>query len=546
MKFRFIDQIQNLIKKSLVVEVLNLTDEEQKELVSMLFPYIINDTESSYSNLKLDASNILGGNFFEKLNQIKVFVRNSLYDQLEKEGWLRIHASAIKSDAVTLFVGDSKVGKSSSAFLTSSLTKASFVANDDIYLHPTVPVAIGYPAGFGVPKYVGNILGIEKNCHIFSENSYWYTNEDMLNMNYKIEYGGEIKRIVFPNFTKKAETITSVEKLDYEKFRQKIFDCSKVSGFDKSLYQYLSKIPGYSITTAGVCTEYCKALRSLNDKTFTHQQNIYKNLGINYYFGFNDDLAHRFQEVKKSGFEYISINADTYSEENYNGLENIIIEALKAGLKIAYVHAPYCKEYSIRYFFENGPQTEQIMNFHKYAVGLCEKYKIPVYVMHANRKNDSPPLGNVCLKNFSELNDISKQNNVKLAIENITSLQVLKFLLSNIQDENFGLCYDSGHDNLYTKNPAMLDFAKGRVFTVHLHDNFGDKDSHNAIGDGNINWSLIFNKLQSAHYRGPWMLEVKNPEKFVSEQEFLSENFKRLKNTLEKTGVLSDEQNKNL
>mgnify|MGYP006070772903 FL=1 len=126
MKFRFIDQIQNLIKKSLVVEVLNLTDEEQKELVSMLFPYIINDTESSYSNLKLDASNILGGNFFEKLNQIKVFVRNSLYDQLEKEGWLRIHASAIKSDAVTLFVGDSKVGKSSSAFLTSSLTKASF------------------------------------------------------------------------------------------------------------------------------------------------------------------------------------------------------------------------------------------------------------------------------------------------------------------------------------------------------------------------------------------------------------------------------------
>ena len=42
------------------------------------------------------------------------------------------------------------------------------------------------------------------------------------------------------------------------------------------------------------------------------------------------------------------------------------------------------------------------------------------------------------------------------------------------------------------------------------------------------------------------MLEVKNPEKFVSEQEFLSENFKRLKNTLEKTGVLSDEQNKNL
>ena len=73
MKFRFIDQIQNLIKKSLVVEVLNLTDEEQKELVSMLFPYIINDTESSYSNLKLDASNILGGNFFEKLNQISKF-----------------------------------------------------------------------------------------------------------------------------------------------------------------------------------------------------------------------------------------------------------------------------------------------------------------------------------------------------------------------------------------------------------------------------------------------------------------------------------------
>lgn len=546
MKFRFIDQIQSFLKKKLVVEVLNLTETEQKELVSTLSPYIINDPQSPNPNLRLDASNILSDNFFVKLNQIKAFVRNSLYDQLEKEGWLRIHASAIKSDAVTLFIGDTKVGKSSSAFLTTSLTNASFVSNDDIYLHPIVPIAIGYPAGFGVPKYVGNLLGIEKNCHIFSENSYWFTNEDILNMNYKIEYGGLIKRIVFPNFTKKAETITSLEKLGYEKIRQKVFDCSKVTGFDKSLYQYLSKVPSYSITTAGVCSDYCKALRSITDKTFMCQQKRYKNLGINYYFGFNDDLAHRFQEVKKNGFEYISINADTYSEENYNGLENIIIEALKAGLKIAYVHAPYCKEYSIRYFFENNPQTEKIMKFHKYAIELCGKYKIPVYVMHANRKNDTPPLGDICLKNFSKLNDISKQNNVKLAIENITSLQVLKFLLSNIQDENFGLCYDSGHDHLYTKNPCMLDLAKDRIFAVHLHDNYGDKDSHNAIGDGNINWSLIFNKLQSAHYKGPWMLEVKNPEKFVSMQEFLSENFTRLKNALEKAEVLFDEQNKNL
>ena len=97
MKFRFIDQIQSFLKKKLVVEVLNLTETEQKELVSTLSPYIINDPQSPNPNLRLDASNILSDNFFVKLNQIKAFVRNSLYDQLEKEGWLRIHASAIKT-----------------------------------------------------------------------------------------------------------------------------------------------------------------------------------------------------------------------------------------------------------------------------------------------------------------------------------------------------------------------------------------------------------------------------------------------------------------
>lgn len=541
MKFRFIQEIQTLLNKEYVIEVDNMTIAEQQLVASLLYPYIEETSQSVKSSIKLDSSKIINQSFYKKSNLIKSFVRDTLYKQLEEEGWLKLHASAIKQDNdVTLFIGDSKAGKSSSAFLSVSQFNANFVANDDVFIHPYYQFAIGYPAGFGVSNLVGDMLGIGEYSHIFSENSYWYTNDDLRKMNLNLEYGGRLKRIIFPNFTKDIQTKTSIYELKSEEKKQKIFNFSKIQSFNQQNFNYLLNIPCYSINTVGVSQDYLNTLEKIFSKEIINTPYNFDNnvLGVNYYFGFDNDLQDRFNEVKKNGFNYISINADTISEEKYGGLKNIILQALNAGLKIAYVHGPYCKEHSIKYLFEESLETEKIINFHKYAINLCGKYNIPIYVMHANRKNDTPALDNVCIKNFSTLINFAKTKNVKIAVENITSVRVLQFLLQNIKDENFGLCYDSGHDNVYTKNSGIIDLAKGRIFMVHLHDNYGERDEHNIIGKGNIDWIYILNKLDTANFHGPWMLEIKNPEPNCSMREFLQDNKRRLESVLKKSGVL--------
>lgn len=257
--------------------------------------------------------------------------------------------------------------------------------------------------------------------------------------------------------------------------------------------------------------------------------------GINYYFGYGNDVGQRFAEIKNAGFSSVSINADSVTENLYGGFENLIKLAHKSGLNVPYIHGPYCKEHSIKHLFVPSDKTQEIMEFHKKCILICSKYGVQNYVIHANRNNDNPVLGEFCLNNFRELNDFAKSLNVKLAVENTTSKEVLKYLLQNIQDDNFGLCFDSGHHNVYTKDFDILSFAKDRIFVVHLHDNFGTEDEHNVIGFGNIDWTKLYMNLKQNNFKGVLCTEVK-ANKWQKEtldcKEYLGLCYRQLQNSL--------------
>ncbi len=104
------------------------------------------------------------------------------------------------------------------------------------------------------------------------------------------------------------------------------------------------------------------------------------------------------------------------------------------------------------------------------------------------------------LKTWRPLNKMAVDIGVKIAIENIFEDEPghLRLLMKEMDSENFGLCFDTGHFNLFSKMPlsGWLEIVKPYIKELHLHDNTMTADYHLAIGDGNFDFKTLFRELE--------------------------------------------------
>lgn len=100
---------------------------------------------------------------------------------------------------------------------------------------------------------------------------------------------------------------------------------------------------------------------------------------------------------------------------------------------------------------------------------------------------------------------VAKANNVTVCIENMPSralsvskLTALYDLVEEINDENIGLCLDTGHALITQDSPAdMLNKCKKWVRALHVHDNHGTVDSHVWPFLGTADWKAFSEVYQT-------------------------------------------------
>ena len=56
--------------------------------------------------------------------------------------------------------------------------------------------------------------------------------------------------------------------------------------------------------------------------------------------------------------------------------------------------------------------------------------------------------------------------------------------------------------------PDLIRRIGRRLFTTHLHDNFGLRDDHQGAGLGYIDWRGVIPAILETGYRGPLMMEL--------------------------------------
>lgn len=97
------------------------------------------------------------------------------------------------------------------------------------------------------------------------------------------------------------------------------------------------------------------------------------------------------------------------------------------------------------------------------------------------------------------INRMASDIGVRVAIENIFEDEPssLRLLMDEMKSPNFGICFDTGHFNLFSRVSlaGWLSILKPYIIELHLHDNNTTADSHQAIGDGTFDFRKLFDEF---------------------------------------------------
>ncbi len=108
----------------------------------------------------------------------------------------------------------------------------------------------------------------------------------------------------------------------------------------------------------------------------------------------------------------------------------------------------------------------------------------------------------------------AEKADIKIAIENIFEEDPynLKMLIDKVSSPFLGICFDTGHFNLFSTKSLdeWLSTIGQFIFEFHLHDNNGNFDEHRAVGSGSFDFEKLFKLIEKKDY--VYTIEAHNPE----------------------------------
>jgi len=107
----------------------------------------------------------------------------------------------------------------------------------------------------------------------------------------------------------------------------------------------------------------------------------------------------------------------------------------------------------------------------------------------------------------------------KIAIENIfeDTPHNLQLLMEKMGSDHFGLCFDTGHFNLFStvSLEEWLERTGDHIIELHLHDNDGTRDAHTIPGQGTFDFEGLF-RLIGGNRKIVRTIEAHKPEEVIA------------------------------
>ncbi len=127
------------------------------------------------------------------------------------------------------------------------------------------------------------------------------------------------------------------------------------------------------------------------------------------------------------------------------------------------------------------------------------------------------------LETWGPLHKRASDLGVQIAIENIfeDDPENLRLLMESMDSEGFGVCFDTGHCNLFSgvDLKAWVEALGPYIVELHLHDNNRTSDQHLPPGDGSFDFGKFFRLLERRDC--VHTIEVHSPEHVLKSMEYL-------------------------
>ncbi|GAB4312384.1 MAG: sugar phosphate isomerase/epimerase [Methanobacteriaceae archaeon] len=129
------------------------------------------------------------------------------------------------------------------------------------------------------------------------------------------------------------------------------------------------------------------------------------------------------------------------------------------------------------------------------------------------------------VSSLRECSSYAEEHSIALCVENMPKID--GFMCQNIHEleklveeiDSF-ITLDVGHAHTNQYNvEEMLKLE--RIRHIHLSDNNGSYDSHNAVGSDNVDFKFLIKQLKKLKYKGNLTVEVKNKEEVLKSLEYL-------------------------
>ncbi len=228
-----------------------------------------------------------------------------------------------------------------------------------------------------------------------------------------------------------------------------------------------------------------------------------------------------FSEIKKTGINYVELSSPSHID-----IETIK-KIKKGGLDVFSAHADFI-DVDI-----SSPDTysrEKSIMLIKTRIRLLSEIGAQIIVIHPGEwcENDADKETRInnSIDSFIQITSFAKTLGIKVAAENLPpgfvadDIATMDRIISETRksgdlNENIGVCLDTGHANL---NNNLFDYLKhfGKdIFTMHIHDNFGNNDNdprnagddtHLLPGAGIIDWKKFIENLDDS-YSGGFVFE---------------------------------------
>lgn len=207
--------------------------------------------------------------------------------------------------------------------------------------------------------------------------------------------------------------------------------------------------------------------------------------------------------IKKTGFNKVFIQ---WYNKNWNPSQQEQLDYIKKNdLKVIFAHLGY---QDINNIWLDNELGDLLVNRYKNDIMMCKENNIDMVVMHLTSECEAPKYNEIGLNRIKEIVDYALLLGIKVAFENTKIKGYIDYVLKNIDNENVGFCFDSGHYHAYFDDDFDFELVKNRIFAVHLHDNDKSGDQHLIPFDGTIDWDKIVNILKYCNYNGPITLEL--------------------------------------